>query len=285
MIRIGELARRAGVTSEVLRAWERRYGVLQPKRSAGGFRLYGDDDLALITRMRSLIDEGMGPAEAARAVRDARGAAAPAERPLPVALVEALERALLALDSTTAHDAIDALLGAVTVETFLRDAALPILRRIGDRWEAGEITVAHEHFVTNLVRGRLFGLAHGWDRGRGSSALLACAPDELHDIGLIAFGLALARTGWRILYLGQNTPVDALSSVAASEAVDLVVVSAVDPTRFAGAAAALRSLGRRMPLAVGGAGATAAAAKRIHARLLPNDPIAAAHEAAAWKLR
>lgn len=278
MIRIGEVAKRAGVSSEVLRAWERRYDVLHPERTEGGFRLYGDADVARIRRMRALIDEGMSAAEAARVVRGAPAVAA--ERPLPLELAETLERALLGLDATTAHDAIDALLGAVSVETFLRDAALPILHRIGDRWAAGEITVAHEHFVTSLVRGRLIGLARGWDRGSGRHALLACAPGELHDMGLIAFGLALARGGWRILYLGQNTPLDALASVAHNERIDLVVVSSVDPARFTAAAAELRTVGRHLGLALGGAGATAELAKKVHARLLPDDPIAAARELA-----
>jgi MerR family transcriptional regulator, light-induced transcriptional regulator len=279
MIRIGELAKRAGVSSEVLRAWERRYGVLHPQRTVGGFRLYGDDDVTRIRRMRSFIDGGMSAAEAARAVR---GAAAPAEeQPLPRELTESLERALLGLDATSAHDAIDALLGAVSVETFLRDAVLPILHRIGDRWATGEITVAHEHFVTNLVRGRLIGLARGWDHGPGRRALLACAPGELHDMGLISFGLALARTGWRIFYLGQSTPLDSLAAVAHDQRVDLVVIASVDRARFAAAAPELRTIGRRLTLAIGGVGATADVAKKIHARLLPNDPISAARELAA----
>lgn len=280
MIRIGELAKRAGVSSEVLRAWERRYGVIHPGRSEGGFRLYGDDDVARIRQMRSLIDEGMSPAEAARMIVGGN-AGRDHDRPLPVQLIDTLERALLALDATTAHDAIDALLAAVTVETFIRDAALPIVRRIGERWASGEITVAHEHFVSNVIRGRLMGLGHGWDRGPGRLAILACAPGELHDIGLISFAVALARDGWRICYLGQDQPVGALSEVARAEHADLIVISSIDPARFAAVAADLRALGRRSVLAIGGAGATADVAKKVHARLLPNDPIDAARELSA----
>lgn len=281
MIRIGELAKRSGVSSEVLRAWERRYGVIHPGRSEGGFRLYGDDDVARIRRMRTLIDEGMSPAEAARAIRGGSAGGLAGDRPLPVELADTLERALLALDATTAHDTIDALLGAVTIETFLRDVALPVLRRIGERWAGGGTTVAHEHFATNLMRGRLLGLAQGWDRVPGRSALLACAPGELHDIGLIALGLALYRHGWRVCYLGANMPIDSLSAVALSEHVDLVVVSSLDAALFAAATRDLRALGRRVALALGGAGATADIAKKAYARLLPNDPIAAARELSA----
>lgn len=278
VIRIGELAKRAGVSAEVLRAWERRYGVLHPDRTEGGFRLYGDADVARIRRMRALIDDGMSPAQAARVVTSGDAGAVPAERPLPVELVETLERALLALDATTAHDAIDALLGAVTVETFIRDAVLPIVRQIGDRWARGEITVAHEHFVSNLIRGRLLGLAVGWDRGPGRLAVLACAPGEQHDIGLIAFGIALARHGWRICYLGQNTPAESLASVARSERADVVVVSSIDAKRLAEAAGELRPLARHLVVAIGGAGASEDAAKKIHAKLLPHDAIEAARQ-------
>lgn len=281
MIRIGELAKRAGVSSEVLRAWERRYGVIHPERSEGGFRLYGDDDVARIRKMRSLIDEGMSAAEAARAIVGGSAGPRDQQRPLPAELVDTLERALLALDATTAHDAIDALLAAVTVESFIRDAALPIVRRIGERWASGEITVAHEHFVSNVIRGRLIGLGHGWERGPGRLAILACVPGELHDIGLVAFGVALARDGWRICYLGQDQPVDALSQVARAEQADLVVLSSIDASRFAAVAPDVRALARRFAVAIGGAGASADAAKKVHARLLPNDPIDAARELSA----
>lgn len=281
MIRIGELAKRAGVSSEVLRAWERRYGVIHPGRSEGGFRLYGDDDVARIRKMRSLIDEGMSAAEAARVIVGGSAGARDQQRPLPGELVDTLERALLALDATTAHDAIDALLAAVTVETFIRDAALPIVRRIGERWASGEITVAHEHFVSNVIRGRLVGLGHGWERGAGRLAILACAPGELHDIGLVAFGVALSRAGWRICYLGQDQPVDALAQVARAEQADLVVLSSIDAARFTGVASELRALARRFAVAIGGAGATPDTAKKVRARLLPNDPIDAARELSA----
>jgi MerR family transcriptional regulator, light-induced transcriptional regulator len=77
---------------------------------------------------------------------------------------------------------------------------------VGERWQDGRLSVAQEHFATNLIRGRLLGLARGWGAGSGHRAVLACVPGELHDIGLIVFGLCLRERGWRITYLGADTP-------------------------------------------------------------------------------
>ena len=88
----------------------------------------------------------------------------------------------------------------------MTELVLPYLAELGRRWEGGQASVAHEHFASNLLRGRLLGLARGWDRGAGPRAVLAAAPGELHDLPLIIFGLALWERGWRITYLGGDTP-------------------------------------------------------------------------------
>lgn len=279
VIRIGELAKRAGVSPELLRAWERRYALLSPKRTDGGYRLYDDDDVACIRRMRELIAGGMSAAEAADLAKT--GAPAPAvAAPIPSELTAALAQALRSLDEATAHTVIDRLLSTVTIETFLTDAVLPILRDIGERWSARHTTVGHEHFATTVLRGRLLGLARGWDNGPGPLVALACLPGEQHDVGLIAFGIVLSRSGFRVLYLGQDTPLDSVAEVAAGQGCVLAVLASVESARFDEHASGLRKLARSVPVAIGGAGANAAIAKRTGARLLPDHPIAAAREIA-----
>ncbi len=163
--------------------------------------------------MQRHLGGGLAAAEAARAaVAESESATAVDS---PRALLETgrdrLARALDALDETAAHAALDSLLATFTLETVLSEAVLPHLAAIGERWERAEATVAQEHFASNLLRGRLLGIARNWDRGTGPRALLACAPAELHDLPLIAFGLALAARGWRISYLGPDTPVESLA--------------------------------------------------------------------------
>ena len=156
----------------------------------------------------------------------------------------------------------------------LRDVLLPVMSEVGRGWEDDPSVIAREHFATNLVRGRLLALARGWDLGSGSRALLACAPDEQHDLGLIAFGLALRARGWRITYLGPSTPLATLVEAARLTDPALVVLSSSLELRLADAE--LRELASRFRLALGGPGATEGLATRVGAELLAEDPLDAA---------
>jgi DNA-binding transcriptional MerR regulator/methylmalonyl-CoA mutase cobalamin-binding subunit len=282
-VRIGELSRRVGVSPDVLRAWERRYGLLDPLRSDSGQRLYTPADESRVRRMRELMAEGFSPQVAARSVGalPPAGAAPPADTAALEAVVAALDTALNALDATAAHTAFDRLLAGYGLDTVLGDAILPLLGRIGDRWEHGDTTVAEEHFASALVAGRLQALTRGWDRGSGPRAIAACPPGERHDLGLLCFALALRDRGWRIAYLGQDTPVQALADTAARLAPDLIVISAVSRQPLSDAAGALAALARAHPLAIGGRGASPELAERLNARLLPDSVIASADAIAA----
>ena len=250
--RIGELSRRSGVSPDLLRAWERRYGLLEPSRSSGGLRLYSEDDLRRVLAMQSQLEAGLAAAEAAAAAM-ATPAGVEAVGDVLASRRE-LDAALLGYDEARAHAVLDGLMAQVSLDTVLGDVVVPLLHEIGDRWERGEITVAQEHFATTVLRGRLLGLARGWGAGLGPLALLACAPGEQHDLGLIAFGLALRARGWRIVYLGPDTPLESIAEAARGSQPRRVVVSAVTPAAFAAAREELLSLAREHPLAVGGAG-------------------------------
>ena len=272
-LRIGEVARRSGVSAELLRTWERRYGVLAPTRSSGGFRLYSDDDVERVASMQRLVREGVSAAEAARLVGP--GAPAPAEATTGVEGAPALVEAIAGFDETAAHGAVDRLVAELTPEAALRDVVLPVLHELGERWARGELSVAQEHFGSNLLRGRMLGLARGWARGVGPVALLACPPGEQHDLGLIACGVALNRLGWRIAFLGADTPFDTLGSAADAVRPAAVVLAAIlrdgplDTTQLADVA-------RRYPVYLGGAAATADAASAGGAHHLDADPVSAA---------
>jgi MerR family transcriptional regulator, light-induced transcriptional regulator len=278
-LRIGELARRTGVATELLRAWERRYGLLAPTRTPAGYRLYSAGDVRRVGRMRELLASGLSAAEAARATlaepEEERAAASPAAS-LPE-LREALER----FDDAAAHALFDRLLAELTLDTVLDEVVLPLLRELGDRWAAGALTVAQEHFSSHLVRGRLLGLARGWDRGVGPRAVLACPPDERHDLGLLVFGLALREHGWRITFLGADTPVDTVADTVRTLRPAALVVAVADSARLPPVEQALRALSGETAVWLGGAGADEAAAERCGARLLDLAPLAAAEVVAA----
>jgi DNA-binding transcriptional MerR regulator len=290
-LRIGELARRTGASPELLRAWERRYGLLRPTRSQGGFRLYTAADEERIRRMKEYLARGVAAAEAARLAADAETPrsgtdtttpAIPApetttDAPPPLqAAARELAGALDRFDEEQAHAVLDRLLAAYRIETILRDLLIPYLHDLGERWAGGEVSVAQEHFASNLLRGRLLGLARGWGQGRGPTAVLACLPGEQHDLGLIAFGIILYRRGWRIIYLGPDTPIATIGQATDSIAPDLVVLAGTVPEPFAAHADAIADLTRQTTVALGGAGATPELATRTGAHLLDQDPVSVA---------
>jgi DNA-binding transcriptional MerR regulator len=280
-LRIGELARRVGVTPDLLRAWERRYGLLRPERSEGGFRLYSRADEERVRHMQDELARGLSPAEAARATLALPAATARAAPDGHAALGEALAAALEAYDDAAANRALDDLLARFTLDAVLDEVLLPLLRDIGERWHAGELSVGQEHFATHVLRGRLLALARGWNRGIGPRAILACPPFERHDIPLVAFGLALRSHGWRIIFLGADTPIDAVATVAGGT--DLVVLAAREERLFADVAEGIAALRGRVDVALGGPGATQGIVGRTQARLLSAGPVEAARQVAAGR--
>ena len=283
LLRIGELSRRVGVSGHLLRAWESRYGLLQPVRSPGGFRLYSEADESRVRTMQAYLAEGLSAAEAARATLAGADTVPPGGPPAAVptggGYFAALREALDTFDEPAAQAVLDRLLADLSVPAVLRDVMLPYLAGLGERWQRGTASIAMEHFASNVIRGRLTGLARGWGSGHGPRALLACPPGEQHDLALMMFGIVLHHHGWRISYLGPNTPAEELVGAAGISWPDLVVLAAARPETLEPIRAELTALSRRFPLALAGAGATAQFADAAGARLLAGDPVTEAEQA------
>jgi DNA-binding transcriptional MerR regulator len=275
-LRIGELSRRSGVSPELLRAWEERYALLSPARTVGGFRLYDAQDEHRVRLMRRFLASGVAAAEAARLALTESSSGDPVAGPArtdPSPPDDELMRALESFDEGAAQAELDRMFAAYGLEIALRDVLIPYLRGLGERWQRGSVSVAQEHFATALVRGRLLGLARGWGRGEGPLALLACIPDDLHDLGLICFGLALRGHGWRITFLGASSPTDTIVETTRILQPTLTVVAASSAVQAARSKAGLADVAHEAPLALGGRGATAALARSIGAQHLPDDPV------------
>lgn len=272
--RIREFAARTGVAEPTLRAWERRYGLLDPERTPSGYRLYSVADERRVLSMQAHMARGLAPAQAAEVARaeaqpDASVPTDPAE--LVDALLEAVER----FDATRAEAVLDGTF-ALARDVALRDVVLRCLNEIGARWAAGTLSVAQEHFASHVIERRLLRMADGWQDGPGRLALLACPSGERHTLGLLCFAHALADRGWRIAYLGADTPPADIRETAESLRPEVVVISAVDTGPMLDASLPLRELGFVVRTALGGAGATAAVARKARAERLAADPIVAA---------
>ena len=214
--------------ADTIRKWEQRYGVLRPERTTGGQRRYSDLDVARVEWLKARLSEGFRIGEAAALLGEADIAGATPED-LRDAIVDATLNSNMAALGSAVDQAM--LLDSLRV-TFLTVFA-PALVKVGDLWETGRISVAQEHLASCAVRSALQRLlADQRGRVRGV-AVLACAPGESHEVGLLMVAIHLRADGWQAVYLGADTPTE--------EAVGLAGLM--------GASALLFSASRSEPLA------------------------------------
>ena len=276
------------MSTHVLRAWQRRYGLLKPSRSEATYRLYSAEDERRVRAMLVLRQSGIPAAQAARRVREserllarrtAEAAPDPARLEASHDHVRRLIAAVEAFDEDSVGATLDAALAELTLEEWIPAVVLPLLRDLGDRWAAGTTSVAHEHFASQLVRARLAPHTAGWAAGTGPLAVLACPPGERHDLALLAFGVLLGRQGWRVRFFGADTPLPGLTAVCRAVEPDLVVLAATRPTPLTTQARAIRRLATRWRVAVAGPGATPDAVAAVGALPLPAELVLATRTA------
>lgn len=232
--RIQAVSNMTGLSTATLRSWERRYGVPSPARTSSAYRLYGDDDVALLQRMRDLCKGGMSPAEAAEVVRDSfPRSAAPAAEGADDPLVAARDRIIDAArrfdpEGIEAEIRRSMLLGTGSV--VFDQVVVPALRAVGQMWHDGELSVAHEHLLSEIVARHAREALNLVQPGPGSpTALLACFADEDHSMPLYIVAFHFARWGYRTVILGARTPPDALAEAVQAMHPDLVALSVSIP--------------------------------------------------------
>lgn len=230
--RIRAVSELTGVSTATLRAWERRYGVPTPSRTASAYRLYGDEDVALIAQMRDLVESGVAPAEAARALRDhAAGAVdvspdADAYQVASERIVDAVHR----FDIEALRQEITRALALGPAIAIFERTLAPALVRVGHMWLEGRITVAQEHLLSNILLGRVSQLTELLQPVDASRRVaLACLQTEEHVIGLYGVALHFAAWGYRAIFLGPRTPPDAIARVVQEIHVDAVALSVTMP--------------------------------------------------------
>lgn len=239
-----------GIAPATLRAWERRYGVLSPGRSEGGYRLYSERDVATLRWLKAQVDAGVSISRAVALLhlrhqagekpeleltRDARIVTAVDETRGTESLVRELVEALAAFQEPLAEGVLGEAFALYSVDVVVEEIVTLALVEIGERWHRGELSIVQEHFATSFLRRRLATLFHAYPQPvTGPLALTGSAPFELHDVGILLVSLALRRHGWRVLYLGQNVPAADLVREAGRLKPDLVCVSATTLESVAG---------------------------------------------------
>lgn len=247
---IGVVARRTGLTTEVIRAWEQRYGAVEPARSEGGQRLYRESDVRRLSLLASAVSAGhrIGaiatlPEEALlKTVRLLEGGAGKADAGPPALpsmepgrVVEQALAAVAAVESKRLGSILRR--SAVVLEPmrFLEDVMVPFLEELGARWERGEVTPAHEHLASGVVRDLLSWLLDSTAPAVGAPLLLVGIPQgQRHEFGAMLAGVVAGLSGWSVLALGGDLPardIGALARQTGARAVALSVVYGDDAAR------------------------------------------------------
>ncbi len=278
------VAQRTGLTPATLRAWERRYRVVDPGRSEGGQRLYSDRDVERLRRLHALTEAGR-PISLIASLPDEELEQLHAEdrsrRYVPLTTesangrndVEALVTSAFERVAGLDGDGLEAVLrrAAVTlgVHTFLEDVVTPLLHRVGDAWARDTLGPAHEHLCTGVIQSVLAWLHEPVAGGaNGPRLVVATLPGERHGLGAMLVAAAAGLEGWQVTYLGVDLPADEIARAAQAVGARAVALSVVNADTVSDAVDALgalrRALGPAVGLLVGGG-----AAARMSAAALP----------------
>jgi DNA-binding transcriptional MerR regulator len=228
-------SRLTGLSPDLLRAWERRYGVVVPLRTPGGTRRYRPRDLERLRLVKAAVDAGHRISEVAQLEEEELARLVELRRkPDRSALEEALE-ALCALDAAAAERIAGQQLAGLGPIQFAREFALPLLNALGDGWAQGKVCVASEHLGTGLLRSMLgSGLRHTAATASAPPIVFATPPGELHEMGLLAAAVTTLGAGGNPVYLGPNLPLEEIvraveSRRAPALALSLVAQAGTDP--------------------------------------------------------
>lgn len=271
MYTIKQAAALSGVGAPLVRAWERRYGIVEPMRTPAGYRLYDDAMVARLKAMRSLIGAGWSAAQAAQGIiteelpvtewaRHDEEPVAPAAVPGSRALddpVRAFVEAAAVYDATTVEAALDEMFARGSFEAIIDDLVLPAAVALGEAWAAGRVEVAAEHMATAAI-GRRLAMAYGAAARAGDvpHVLVGLPPGSRHELGALAFAIALRRRSIGVLYLGADVPIESWVDAARRSGVRAAVVAVVtgDDVRPAeDVVAALQGSRSDLVVVVGGA--------------------------------
>lgn len=234
------VSERTGVRPVTLRAWERRYDLLEPDRLDNNYRLYSERDIQVIRWITHRLDDGLSISNAVREYKDLRQQAiwpealpsilppTPSKEPghPPAVYAEKLYEAFINHNETQAKQVTDTVQSMFDLQTIFFEIFAPCLHQIGDAWYRGEIRIATEHHASAFIRGILMNLLQAFPvYSQAPSILIGCAPEEFHEIAPLMLSVLLRREGYQVEFLGADLPVDDLVLYAGDVSPEMIILS------------------------------------------------------------
>ena len=216
--RIGTVTKLTGLSADVVRVWERRYGAIRPDRSEAGTRLYSEADILRLRRLRQAVEKGYSISQAAKlseaemdeALSDSERAT-DASDPYSIVRDRFLE-AVKRMDVVSADLELSRAATLFPARVLITKIVAPILDEVGERWSHKEFGVAHEHVATYLLRNMLSSLFRLYPPAEHAHTIVLATPaEERHEFGLLLAALFAATRGWRVVYIGTDLPADEIA--------------------------------------------------------------------------
>lgn len=231
--RIHRVAKLTGLSKDVIRVWERRFGLLKPSRGANRYRNYSDEDVMLLRYLKVELDAGSSIGELAKLGRDELLTRARSSAPrVAVAenmfgrLLQELVSTLNPLDRVTFEKRLNGAVAVVPFDEALNGILLPLQEQVGQLWHDGHVGIAVEHYVTNQIQQKIFAAMNQLPVAEfGATVVVACPPGEEHDIAALAVAYQCRIRGCRVCYLGANVPVAGLAKLCRDIKPDLTILS------------------------------------------------------------
>jgi methanogenic corrinoid protein MtbC1 len=252
-------ANRSGLTPELLRAWELRYGAIEPGRSDSGQRRYSDQDVERLRLLRRVTEAGRRIGDVAifpmteladlakedrRSAQPAVTEAGPVAIPARAFLIEAM-RAIESMDQARLRRVFTRAAVALTPPALLEDVVTPLLRRVGEQWEQGTVDPSDEHMATVVVQGVLSRVLDAVSQDGSSWRLVVATPTgQRHEIGAMIAAITAAVEGWNVIYLGADLPAPSIAEAARRKGARIVALSLVYPANDPSVSEWIHSLGR-----------------------------------------
>jgi DNA-binding transcriptional MerR regulator/methylmalonyl-CoA mutase cobalamin-binding subunit len=267
------VVRRTGLTPDVLRVWEKRYGVVDPGRSQGGHRLYSDDDVERLMLLNRVTTAGRRISKVAgltteelqsMADEDAEAVFVSSETPAVSLRSEPYLHASLAAVNNLDPRELEASLMRATVAlpapVMIGEVVGPLLASIGEEWAHGRLSPGKEHLASGVIRRVLETIMNACAPDTDAPGIVVATPaGQVHEFGALLVGAAAAALNWRVAYLGTSLPAQDVAEVAASTGSELIALSIVYPTDDPQVAEELRAIrefaGADTRIIVGGRGA------------------------------
>lgn len=231
--RIHIVAKLTGLSKDVIRVWERRFGLLKPTRGANRYRNYSDEDVALLRYLKEQLDAGGSIGELSKLGREELLSRARASAP-QISFVDntftRLLRELLStlnpIDRVTFEKRLNGAVAVVPFEEALHGILLPLQEQVGQLWHEGHVNVAIEHYVTKQIQQKIFSAMNQLPVAEfGTKVVVACPPGEEHDIAALAVAYRCRVRGCRVYYLGANVPIASLTKLCGTVRPDLTIIS------------------------------------------------------------